>query len=99
MAHPNHGESRRFLVTLCNSGTEAVKAAIKHALMEWQKRRRDLLHTLEMLREKATAREELACSHSEYAVALTRVGRASASSRSCPRTGCTRARRRTRAQE
>ncbi|MBI3554967.1 MAG: aminotransferase class III-fold pyridoxal phosphate-dependent enzyme [Deltaproteobacteria bacterium] len=41
------GEPRRFITTLCNSGAEAVEAAIKHALMEWQQRRARLIDQLE----------------------------------------------------
>src|SRR5262245_7054777 len=44
------GDERAFVTTLCNSGAEAVEAAIKHALMEWQEKRRVLLETLELKR-------------------------------------------------
>jgi len=44
------GEQRRFVMTPCNTGTEAVEAAIKHALMEWNERKRRAVDELEELR-------------------------------------------------
>lgn len=42
----NSNERRRFLVTLGNSGAEAVEIALKHAYLEWQNKKRDLLLNL-----------------------------------------------------
>ncbi len=47
MMHEHGNDPRHFIATLCNSGAEAVEAAIKHALMEWQERRRAVMEKLE----------------------------------------------------
>jgi acetylornithine/succinyldiaminopimelate/putrescine aminotransferase/predicted amino acid dehydrogenase len=49
------GDGRRFVVTLCNSGAEAVEAGLKHALMEWQERRARLVEQLELRRTEPGA--------------------------------------------
>ena len=46
---------QRYIATFLNSGTEAVEAAIKHALIEWNTRRKDLLLQLEVLPERSIA--------------------------------------------
>lgn len=46
-----------FLLTLANSGTEAVEAAIKHALMEWSFRRQEFLVQIERKRHLFESKE------------------------------------------
>ena len=41
-----------YVTTLVNTGTEAIEAAIKHALMEWQDRREKVLLLLERSRDQ-----------------------------------------------
>ncbi|MBI3541687.1 MAG: aminotransferase class III-fold pyridoxal phosphate-dependent enzyme [Deltaproteobacteria bacterium] len=66
-----HGGDRRpFIVTLCNSGAEAVEAALKHALMEWNERRRALIEKLELLRSEPGSDERRIDSFIEKLLAL-----------------------------
>jgi acetylornithine/succinyldiaminopimelate/putrescine aminotransferase/predicted amino acid dehydrogenase len=50
------GKPETYITTLCNSGTEAVEAALKHALMAWEEKKRIALNRLEQYRAKHVCR-------------------------------------------